>query len=61
MKAVASERPFVATLEDDVRLVKGTLHCPGVVASGDVRCVGGVALVQITKAEGLILLVIHGK
>ena len=52
---VESEKPYVATLKDEVWTVVGTFHCP---VAG--HCVGGVALAEISKQDGAILRVIHG-
>jgi hypothetical protein len=60
-KQIISERPFNATLKDDVWFVEGTLHCPGAPAGGSAHCVGGVAMVQITRSDGRVLSVRHGK
>jgi hypothetical protein len=62
-KKVESERPFTAHLKDDVWMVAGTLYC------GDGRpqsdkpptCVGGVAVVQISKVDGHVISMIHYK
>jgi NTF2 fold immunity protein len=53
---VAKERPFRATLVGEVWIVEGTLPCDG---TGD--CVGGVAVVEISKKDGRVLRVSHGK
>jgi NTF2 fold immunity protein len=52
-KQIDSEKPYVATLKGDVWTVVGTFHCEG-------NCVGGVALIEISKRDGTILKVIHG-
>jgi hypothetical protein len=49
---ILAERPFTAVLHGGVWLVKGTLHTKGH---------GGVARVQISKADGRILGAIHGR
>jgi len=55
---VVSERPFNATLVNGVWKVTGTLHCPGTAGSG---CNGGVAEVDISKADARIMSMNHGK
>ena len=54
-KQILSERPFKATLEGDVWTVEGTLHC------GGPQCVGGTAVVKISRSSGQILHMIHYK
>jgi hypothetical protein len=49
---IASERPFVAKLRGGVWRVEGTMHTTGH---------GGVALVEISKSDGQILRMTHGK
>ena len=52
---IRSEQPFVAKLEKDVWIVKGTMP-----ASNDsVVYVGGTAVAHIAKRDGRILLVYH--
>ena len=51
-KTIVGEQPFVATLEKEVWMVRGSLQK---------RYVGGVAEIQISKASGQILKVSHGK
>jgi NTF2 fold immunity protein len=48
---IAKERPFAAVLKDGVWTVEGHLSTPN----------GGVALAEITKKDGRILRVTHGK
>jgi NTF2 fold immunity protein len=60
-KKIAAERPFTATLKDGTWIVEGALHCPGAAAESNVICMGGVAVVHISKADGRILLMSHGK
>ena len=55
-KQTLAERPFTATLKEDVWTIEGTLHCPD--GSG---CFGGVAIVQISKLDGRIISMTHGK
>jgi hypothetical protein len=49
---IKSERPFKARLENDVWTVEGTLPK---------GFVGGVAIAEISKSDGRILRVSHGK
>ncbi len=61
-KHIESEEPFTATLKDNVWTVSGTLHCSdgkGGRTTGD--CVGGVAVVQISKANGHVISMTHGR
>ena len=55
-RVVAKERPFRAKLVGEVWIVEGTLPCEG---AGD--CIGGAAVVEISKKDGRILRVSHGK
>jgi NTF2 fold immunity protein of polymorphic toxin system component len=52
---------FGARLRDGVWIVSGTLHCAGTKGSPSARCVGGVAIVEISRDDGRILSMIHGK
>ena len=49
---IRTERPFRATLRGKIWVVEGTLPT---------GMVGGVALVEISKEDGRVLRVIHGK
>jgi hypothetical protein len=51
---VEFERPYIATLHDDVWMVRGTLH-------GGRNTVGGTLIVKISKEDGRILLMTHGQ
>ena len=54
---VKSERPFSAELKDDVWTVSGTLHC-----KDDKRtCEGGVAMATISRIDGRVISMSHGK
>ena len=55
-KLIVSERPFKATLQEDVWTVEGTLPCP----TGK-QCLGGTAVVKISKSTGQILGMMHYK
>jgi hypothetical protein len=52
---IRRERPFKATREGDVWTVAGTLNC------GAPQCVGGTAVVKISKMSGEILAMFHYK
>lgn len=58
---IASEKPFTATLSNDVWLVSGTLHCSDGKGGTTTHCVGGVAEVRISKVDARILSLGHGK
>jgi NTF2 fold immunity protein len=60
-KQIRSEEPFTATLQDDVWTVAGTLHCPDGRGGVTTVCVGGVAVVRISKADGRVLSMAHTK
>jgi hypothetical protein len=61
-KQIATERPFHATLKDDVWTVEGTLRCPdGKGGSSTVMCVGGTARVKLSKVDARILFMTHYK
>lgn len=55
-KVINEEKPLKAELKDDIWIVTGTLHCP---EGRD--CLGGVAEIEISKDDGRILRVSHGK
>lgn len=58
-KQIASERPFHATLKDDVWTVGGTLTCPDGKGGTATVCKGGTAVVKISKLDARILYMIH--
>jgi hypothetical protein len=58
---IESERPFTAKLKDGVWTVSGTLHCPDGKGGTTTSCVGGVAVVEISKADARILSMTHFK
>jgi len=60
-KKIDSEEPFHAKLDKDVWTVSGTLRCPDGKGGTTTLCVGGVAVVQISKFDGRILSVTHYK
>lgn len=53
-ETVEKERPFTAVLRDEVWIVRGK-------GPKDTMTAGGVALVEISKKDGRILRVTHGK
>jgi hypothetical protein len=55
-KVINEEKPLKAVLKDGVWIVEGTLQCP----EGE-RCLGGVAIIEISKDDGKVLRVSHGK
>jgi len=55
-KVINEEEPLKAELKEGVWIVQGTLHCP----EGN-SCKGGVAVIEISKDDGRILRVSHGK
>ncbi len=61
-KHIESEEPFTARLKDNVWTVSGTLYCSdgkGGRTAGN--CVGGVAVVRISKTNGHVISMTHGK
>jgi hypothetical protein len=62
-KHIESERPFRATLKDDVWTVAGTLYCTDGKPQTDKlpSCVGGVAVVEISKLDARIISMTHYK
>jgi hypothetical protein len=61
-KRIESEEPFTAKLEKDIWTVSGTLWCSdghGGRTSG--MCVGGTAVVQISKVDAHIISMMHYK
>jgi hypothetical protein len=60
-KHIESERPFIATLDGDVWTVGGTLRCPDGKGGVTTQCAGGVAVVKISRKNGRILSMGHGK
>lgn len=56
VEEINQERPFVAELKNGIWIVSGTLHSePGSIAKG------GVATIEISKADGRVLRVSHEK
>jgi hypothetical protein len=55
-KVINEEKPLKAVLKDGVWTVEGTLKCP----EGE-KCFGGVAIIKISKDDGRVLRVSHGK
>lgn len=60
-KQIVSERPFHATLKDDVWTVNGTLTCPDGKGGTVTICHGGTASVRLSKRDARILFMIHYK
>jgi hypothetical protein len=58
---VAAEKPFNAKLNHGVWTVSGTLHCPDGKGGTTTLCAGGVAVVEISKADARILSMAHYK
>jgi hypothetical protein len=54
-RMIRDEEPFKAKREGDVWTVEGTLNC------GAPQCVGGTAVVKISKTSGEILFMTHNK
>ena len=55
-KVIQKERPFEAELKNGYWFVSGTLRCPA-----ENECLGGTAEIEISKDDGRILRVSHGK
>ena len=55
-KQIGYEKPFNATLDGDVWTISGTLHCKTTATS---ICVGGTAVVQLSKSTGEVLMLVH--
>lgn len=58
---IESERPFTAKLRDGVWKVSGTLHCFDSNGRETGSCKGGVAVVELSKADARIISMIHYK
>jgi hypothetical protein len=58
---IESERPFTATLKGDLWTIEGTLNCFDTKGARTTDCDGGVAIVKISKGDGRILYMLHGK
>jgi NTF2 fold immunity protein len=58
---IEKERPFTATLRHDVWTIEGTLNCFDAKGTKTTDCDGGVAVVKISKGDGQILYMLHGK
>src|ERR1700688_1936319 len=57
-RKILDEEPFKAVLQGDVWTVAATVHCAGPAV---VSCVGGPAVVKISKTSGQILFMVHYK
>lgn len=53
---VVEQRPFVAKLSGGLWIIDGTFHCP----KGNV-CKGGTAHIEISKSDGRVKDISHGK
>jgi NTF2 fold immunity protein len=60
-KQIASERPFHATLKEEVWTVEGTLHCSDGKGGTTTMCLGGTAVVKLSKLDARILFMMHYK
>jgi hypothetical protein len=62
-KVIESERPFKATLKDDVWTITGSLYCPEGRPQSErlPSCVGGVAVVKISKIDAHVISMTHYK
>lgn len=60
-KQIASERPLTATLKDGIWTVQGSLHCSDGRGGTTTHCVGGVAVVKLSKVDARILSMNHYK
>jgi hypothetical protein len=60
-KQIESEKPFSAELKDGAWTVSGTLRCPDGKGGTTANCVGGVAVVKISKDDARILFMTHYK
>jgi hypothetical protein len=58
---IEKERPFTARLEHDVWTIEGTLNCFDAKGAKTTDCSGGVAVIKISKSDGRILYMLHGK
>ena len=60
-EVILGERPFRGTLHGDVWTVAGTLHCTDAAQRPrpSTDCVGGTAIIDISKRDGRVLRVIH--
>ena len=58
-QVIESEKPFRATLKGETWTVEGSMHCerPG---GGPHDCVGGVALVEVSRRDGRVTRITHG-
>ena len=60
-RQIASEKPFTAELRDNVWTIGGTLRCPDGKGGTTTKCLGGTAVVKISKLDGRILFMTHYK
>ena len=60
-KQIESEEPFTAKLEKNTWTVRGTLRCSDGKGGVTTHCVGGTAVVKISKIDARIVYMMHGK
>lgn len=60
-KLIKSEEPLVAKLRDEIWTVSGTLHCPDGKGGNTTHCIGGTAVVEISKRDARIVSMMHYK
>jgi len=60
-KQIESEKPFTAIRRGDEWIVSGTLHCRDQNGREKTNCVGGTAVVELSKIDARIISMIHYK
>jgi hypothetical protein len=60
-KQIRSEEPFTGQLKGDVWTVGGALRCPDGKGGFTTDCLGGVAVVKLSKTDGRVLFMMHYK
>ena len=55
IESVQKEEPLVVALDEEFRVVRGTLNC----FKGEMPCLGGTAVVQIDRWDGRIIGIDH--
>ena len=58
---IRSEEPFIAQLKGDVWTVSGTRRCPDGKGGFTTDCVGGTAVIKLSKSDGRVLFMMHYK
>jgi TonB family protein len=58
---IAREEPFSAELSGETWTVGGTLHCGDGKGGTTTLCVGGVAYAYLSKSDGRVIGISHGK